>query len=101
MHGYLTEIGIQHSCYNNPFNLSCDLMEPFRAYVDDFVYNNIPEELDADYRKKLVELSVGQVLYNGCRMDMQTAIDMYVNDVLNELSNDIEHIKELKFVEQV
>ena len=100
-HGYLTEIGLHHSCYNNPFNLSCDLMEPFRAYVDDFVYNNSPEEFNADYRKKLVEISIGQVLYNRRRMDMQTAIDMYVNDVLNELSDGSEHIKELSFVEQV
>ena len=33
-HGYLTQLGIFHDNMFNHFNLSCDLMEPFRVLVD-------------------------------------------------------------------
>ena len=32
--GYLTQLGIHHSSVKNDFNLSSDLMEPFRPFVD-------------------------------------------------------------------
>ena len=31
--GYLTQLGINHCNVHNPFNLSCDLIEPFRVVV--------------------------------------------------------------------
>ena len=33
-HGYLTQLGIFHDNMFNHFNLSCDLMEPFRILID-------------------------------------------------------------------
>ena len=33
-HGYLTQLGVFHDNMFNHFNLSCDLMEPFRILVD-------------------------------------------------------------------
>lgn len=35
--GYLTQLGLFHDNMFNEFNLSCDLMEPFRIVVDRFV----------------------------------------------------------------
>ena len=42
--GYLTQLGIHHKNEFNEFNLSCDLMEPFRVIVDNFVYFNQERE---------------------------------------------------------
>jgi len=101
LHGYLTELGIQHDCASNPFNFSCDIMEPFRPLIDDFVYNNAPEEFDNEYKGRLIKLCFSQVKYGNRKMDLQTAIDMYVNDIINELSSETECIKELVLHEQV
>ena len=35
--GYLTQLGIHHKNEFNQFNLSCDLMEPVRVIIDNFV----------------------------------------------------------------
>ena len=40
INGYITQLGIKHINEYNQFNLSCDIMEPFRVIVDWYVYNN-------------------------------------------------------------
>ena len=42
--GYLTQLGIFHDNMFNPFNLGCDLMEPFRPIVDFCVKSMMPKE---------------------------------------------------------
>lgn len=37
INGYLTQLGLFHDNMFNPYNLSCDLMEPFRILVDRIV----------------------------------------------------------------
>ena len=48
--GYLTQLGIHHKNEFNQFNLSCDLMEPFRILIDKFVFDNKITEFDSDYK---------------------------------------------------
>ena len=40
-HGFEPSLGINHQSMENPFNLSDDLMEPFRPFVDSFVYEEV------------------------------------------------------------
>ena len=47
--GYLTQLGIKHVNEYNPFNLTCDMMEPFRILIDEIVYNNLEKNFDSDY----------------------------------------------------
>ncbi len=101
LHGYLTSIGINHCSQRNPFNLSCDMMEPFRAYVDNFVYRTQPAELDWNYKKKLIELGSETVLYGNKKTELHTAIEMYVRDVLAELSEFCDEMKVPGFYEQI
>lgn len=54
--GYLTQLGINHKNEFNQFNLSCDLMEPFRVIIDNFVYFNKERELDTNYRMDIVNI---------------------------------------------
>ncbi len=55
-HGYLTEFGIHHCNDKNPFNLACDLMEPFRPFVDARVKQLENDFLKPETKVKLVEL---------------------------------------------
>ena len=42
--GYITQIGLKHRNEYNPFNLTSDLMEPFRPLIDEIVFNNMKKE---------------------------------------------------------
>ena len=46
--GYLTQLGIYHNNMFNYYNLSCDLMEPFRVIVDRMVYEMNPVDFDKE-----------------------------------------------------
>ena len=54
--GYLTQLGIHHKNEFNDFNLSCDLMEPFRIIIDSFVYYNQLREFNFEYKLDIVNL---------------------------------------------
>lgn len=82
VHGYHPSVGIHHANQKNPYNLSCDLMEPFRFIVDECVFCNPDRELDWDYRRELINLTKKRVKYNGKTMEMDQAIDSFVLDVL-------------------
>lgn len=99
IHGYLTSLGINHCSKKNPFNLSCDIMEPFRPYIDNYVYRNPPCDLNWEYKKELIGINMSTIIYNNKKMELQTAIDMYVNDVLFELTERIARIGRLDFYE--
>ena len=51
IHGYHTALGIHHCSRDNPVNLSCDIMEPFRPLVDEIVVKYMGKELDWPYKQ--------------------------------------------------
>lgn len=93
--GYLTEIGIHHIGNSNPFNLSCDFIEPLRGLVDYWV---ISEKVNEDnYKKEMINLLSYQVLYDGKKMFLDNAIKLYVLSLFNALFND--DPSKIKFIE--
>ena len=85
-YGYLTEVGIHHIGETNPFNLSCDLMEPLRPMVDLYV---IKGKLDDDnFKKELSYMLNDKVRYKNQEMYLENAIKLYVQNVLNVLKNE-------------
>lgn len=98
IHGYNTAIGINHHSIRNPFNLSCDLIEPFRPIVDSYVYLNGERKLDFEYRCELIELMTHKIIYNKRNMDVQNAVEVFMEDVFKELSGKNGRIGEIKLV---
>jgi CRISPR-associated endonuclease Cas1 subtype II len=43
--GYITQLGLFHDNMFNQYNLSCDLMEPFRPFVDEKVKEATPRKV--------------------------------------------------------
>ena len=62
--GYLTQLGIHHKNEFNPYNLSCDLMEPFRIIIDAFIYYNKSRELDTNYKLDIINIFNNIYSYN-------------------------------------
>lgn len=79
--GYSTELGIKHTNEYNNFNLSCDLMEPFRVIVDEIVYNSVGASFDNEYKLKLVNMLNKKIEYGGKEFYLTNAIQKYVRKV--------------------
>ena len=82
--GYLTEFGIHHDSEKNPFNLACDLMEPFRPFVDEKVFDLREHLLDSEVKDELVRLMRIDLPDFGTTLTQ--LINIFVRDSLRYLS---------------
>lgn len=94
--GYLTEFGIHHDSEKNPFNLACDLMEPFRPFVDRKVFEMKLHSLDTDTKTEFVKMMRTDLPEFGTTITQ--LINVYVRDALRYLVSE-EHLPELGFVQ--
>lgn len=98
LHGYNSSLGIKHCSRSNPFNLSCDLMEPFRPFIDWIVFKNKDRELDWEYKKELIAINYMPVLYDNKKTELCIAVENYVLTVLKALKNKESFERNLDFV---
>ena len=80
--GYLTQLGIHHKNEYNEFNLSCDLMEPFRVIIDSYVYDNIDKDFDKDFKIGLINILNDKFKFNGRYYTVKDIIKLYTKNVL-------------------
>lgn len=85
--GYITQLGIHHKNEFNYFNLSCDLMEPFRPLIDDIVYSNNKLCFDREYKLKLINVLNQKVWVNQNEYFLTNAIPIYLNSIFKALSS--------------
>lgn len=84
--GYNTQIGLYHRNEFNPFNFSCDLMEPFRVLVDRTVCKMNGEKFDTDAKRVLQGISNQKVRIVGKEYVVMDAISIYCKSVFNALN---------------
>ncbi len=85
--GYDTRLGIAHKNEFNYYNLSCDLMEPFRVVVDRFVFNS-EEPITPEYKRSMVNLLNLEVKVCGKRCTLLSAIGQYCKSVFSAIEQD-------------
>ena len=85
--GYLTQLGIFHANMFNHFNLSCDLMEPFRILFDRRVYSMAPQELKAEQKHELWDVLNGRAKINGTEQTVLNALKIYIRSVFEALND--------------
>ncbi len=81
--GYLTTLGIHHIGPDNPFNLSCDLMEPLRPYIDAKVLSG--KLTEDNFKNSLAAVLSDKVTFSGSEMFLENAIHHYVESALGAL----------------
>lgn len=91
INGYLTQLGIHHKNEFNQFNLSCDLMEPFRVIIDNFVYYNKNRKFDTEYKYDLVNLLNSYFNYCGKKYILKDIIKMFVKNTLESVGKEDEY----------
>lgn len=77
--GLLPTLGIHHHNRYNAYCLADDIMEPYRPFVDELVYNLIntfpqKNELDKELKAQLLSIPVLDVVINGKRSPLMVAV---------------------------
>lgn len=86
-HGFQTQLGIHHHSETNAFNLTYDFIEPFRPFVDSYVYKNISGTFDFAFKTKFAtDLSNTKTMYGAREFRLCDAIAELVQDSLSYLS---------------
>lgn len=92
--GYLTQVGIHHKNDFNQFNLSCDLIEPFRPLVD-ATAKQVNKE---NYKEIMVNMLHKRIKIGGEYQLLVNAITIYCTSVFRALNT--ENIDEIVDIER-
>ena len=85
--GYLTQIGIFHKNMFNYYNLSSDLMEPFRVIVDELAYKENPQKFEKDEKRKLQNILNLKFRINNVNHYLSDIIKIYTKSIFDALSS--------------
>lgn len=92
--GYMTQFGIFHSNVFNFYNLSCDLMEPFRVLVDREVYGLKLADLSTENKHALWNMLNKTILIDGQKQTVLNAIRIYTRSIFEAINDaDVSIIK--------
>lgn len=91
--GYLTQLGLFHENMFNHYNLSCDLMEPFRPLVDITVKKITPQEFSKNEKIEILKILSSDVIIEKQKQNLINAIRLYCKSVFRALEdNDLKKI---------
>lgn len=86
LNGYITQIGLFHDNMFNPFNLSSDLMEPFRVIVDEWVYAMNPTTFEKEDKWNILNVLEKEVIIGGRKEVLTNAIKLYCRSIFEALN---------------
>ena len=84
--GYITQLGIFHDNMFNQFNLSSDLIEPWRVLVDTEAYDYADEVFNNDVKIHLINIINKTCIIDGKEQTINNAIDIYTKSVFDALN---------------
>lgn len=84
-YGLSPMLGIFHRSEYNQFNLVDDLMEPFRPFIDCFVYQTLREKryFTGEHRRELIELMNKRCRFKGGQYTLQIILEKFVIDFIS------------------
>lgn len=89
--GFLTQLGICHCNEFNEFNFGCDLMEPYRPFVDRMVLGIKKDSIN--WRHKVSDILNKHVKIDGKNTTIGTSISIYVKSCTDSLCSDTNCLK--------
>lgn len=85
--GYLTDMGIHHKSVFNHFNLTYDLLEPYRPIIDYYVTQLIDfDRLDSNMKKRILLIFNNKVVVGNKKYYINNSIDVYLSNVIDVLN---------------
>jgi len=96
--GYFTQLGLFHDNMFNQFNLSSDLMEPFRPLIDKNVINMELFEFGHKEKMDVINILNESVIINNKEQYVANAIGLYCKSIFDALnSRDLSLIRFYKY----
>lgn len=95
--GYLTQLGLAHDNQFNHYNLSCDLMEPFRIIIDQEIRASIPESFGTEEKHALVGVLNQGFKVRSTEQTLLNAIKLYTKSIFDAIDEDNPEL--IKFIE--
>lgn len=83
--GYITQLGLFHDNVYNSFNLSSDIMEPYRILVDRIVYRNRFDKFESEEKHIMLHLFEQEAKIGGNWQILTNAVRIYVRSVFDAL----------------
>ncbi|APX71564.1 type II CRISPR-associated endonuclease Cas1 [Companilactobacillus allii] len=99
--GYLTQLGIHHHSNQNDFNLSSDLMEPFRQFVDQIVVEHKDSDFDLETKLDILAVLEKQISYNDKNYILKNAINQHVQNCFKFLDSQKLSVAKVDFKNEV
>lgn len=96
--GYLTQIGLHHCSKTNNYNFVCDVMEPFRPFVDQIVFFHKDESFGRVQKLTLLDVYNQEVDLSGKIFNLSDAMETYFNDICAFLNGKRENIPKVRAV---
>lgn len=81
--GYITQLGIHHKNDYNQFNLSCDLLEPFRPIID----AKAKYVTDDNFKDEMINILNAKLTINGEKQLLYNAINIYCASIFRALNS--------------
>lgn len=97
INGYCSQIGLFHDNVFNPYNLSSDLMEPFRILIDRKVVSMEITDFSTEQKREIAVLLNDEIRIDNTRQTLLNAIKIYVKSTFDAI-NDSDPLK-IKYAE--
>ena len=83
--GYTTLLGLFHDNMFNNFNLSCDLMEPFRPIIDGFVKQINPKKFEHEEKVQLLSILSKEFIIDDRKQTLLNTMKIYTKAILEAI----------------
>lgn len=93
--GYVTQLGLFHDNMFNKFNLSSDLMEPFRPIIDRYVKDSNFSKFEKEEKHKMVSLMNMELVIASRKQTLLNTLKIYTKSVLDAI--ELCDVTQLKF----
>ncbi len=90
VYGINTYLGIKHKSKTNNFNLCYDLIEPYRAIIDEYIYdykNIITYPLSSEFRTELINLLNKEVICESKKCTIEYSIELLVKSYIKSIKS--------------
>ena len=90
--GLITQLGVHHIGESNPFNLTYDFIEPFRVFIDLWVYENIKNNFSTYEKTEIINILNYKINVNNKWIRLCDAIEDIIDSYiafLDERENNI------------
>jgi CRISPR-associated endonuclease cas1, NMENI subtype len=90
--GYITQLGIFHDNRFNQYNLSSDMMEPYRILIDRCVVKGCFNEFNKIEKIQLLKILEQEVLIDNKKQVLLNSIDIYCKSIFSALEENNERL---------